>query len=396
MRMFLGSLAFTILAFAVLRTGWAFIRSRQGLVVFWGLATVVHVGWLLADHVVVTQGTAGVSGALIRAMAGVWLAACLVCFLVGTPLVVGVWLFRKARGPWAKESSDRLEDVGRRQWLGSVLPAAAFSTGAVGAFGAMKRFNVVHHEVPIPGLPRALDGFSIGHITDSHVGSFVEPGDLAHAVETLDLAGVQLQVLTGDLLDDLALLDRCMRVLEGCRAPHGMVAVLGNHEKKRGQQQVEAAYRQAAERGPVRLLVDESMLVHHKDALLRVVGVDYPMRPGGRHALPKPERLALMATSAQRAFSQAQHGETVLCLSHHPDFFPLAAQHGAQLTLAGHTHGGHVTFLGRPMVESTCDYVVGHHQRGGSHLYVSAGTGHWFPFRMGVPTEVTIHTLRTA
>jgi hypothetical protein len=86
----------------------------------------------------------------------------------------------------------------------------------------------------------------------------------------------------------------------------------------------------------------------------------------------------------------------VLCLTHHPDFFPLAAERGARLTLAGHTHGGQVGFWRIPLFSFSFEHMLGRYRRGDSHLYVSSGTGHCFPFRVGIPTEVTVLTLRAA
>jgi predicted MPP superfamily phosphohydrolase len=40
--------------------------------------------------------------------------------------------------------------------------------------------------------------------------------------------------------------------------------------------------------------------------------------------------------------------------------------------------------------------MLGRYQRGAAHLYVSGGTGHWLPFRVGVPPEVTVLTLHAA
>jgi len=88
--------------------------------------------------------------------------------------------------------------------------------------------------------------------------------------------------------------------------------------------------------------------------------------------------------------------ELVLCLTHHPSFFPYAAQKGAHLTLAGHTHGGQVALLGMPLFWFAFEFMLGRYKSKDSHLYVSGGTGHWLPFRLGVPPEVTILTLRAA
>jgi len=82
----------------------------------------------------------------------------------------------------------------------------------------------------------------------------------------------------------------------------------------------------------------------------------------------------------------------VLALSHHPDFFPFAASHGAALTLAGHHHGGQVRLFGRPLRAYT--YLHGPYRLGDAHLDVTAGVGHWLPVRIGVPREIVIVTLR--
>ncbi len=49
---------------------------------------------------------------------------------------------------------------------------------------------------------------------------------------------------------------------------------------------------------------------------------------------------------------------------------------------------------GRLLAAGTFDYMLGRYRRGNGQLYVSGGTGHWLPFRLGVPAEVTVFTLR--
>jgi predicted MPP superfamily phosphohydrolase len=171
-----------------------------------------------------------------------------------------------------------------------------------------------------------------------------------------------------------------------------MLDILGNHDHWRGQDRILEGYESLAKReAPVRQLVDESLVIEHAGERLRVVGVDYPM--GGRNPLMKAQR---MRRSAEVAFQGTSPGETVLCLSHHPSFFPYAAERGAHLTLAGHTHGGQVALLGIPLFGFVFEYMLGRYKHKDSHLYVSGGTGHWLPFRIGIPAEVTILTLRKA
>lgn len=110
--------------------------------------------------------------------------------------------------------------------------------------------------------------------------------------------------------------------------------------------------------------------------------------------LPRPEQNAAMSAQADAAFTGLTRDETILALSHHPAFFAFAAAHGAQLTLASHTHGGQLRLCGRPLIVAYL-YLQGLYRRGDAFLDVSAGFGHWFPIRFGVPREIVIVTLRS-
>jgi predicted MPP superfamily phosphohydrolase len=100
-----------------------------------------------------------------------------------------------------------------------------------------------------------------------------------------------------------------------------------------------------------------------------------------------------MTVEADAAFAGLSKGDTIVALSHHPAFFPIAAAHGAQVTLASHTHGGQIRLFGRPLVD-VYPFLQGLYRRGDASEDVSAGFGHWLPLRFGVPREIVIVTLR--
>jgi predicted MPP superfamily phosphohydrolase len=87
-----------------------------------------------------------------------------------------------------------------------------------------------------------------------------------------------------------------------------------------------------------------------------------------------------------------------ILMSHRPDAFDYAASQGINLTLAGHTHGGQIGFMGRSLFDSywADRYLWGEYRQGRSALYTSSGVGHWFPFRLGCPPEAPIIELRRA
>ncbi len=393
MRTFLVSFAFTLVAYGILRSFWPALRATRGAAVFTAVAAVVHLGFLAARH-----PGAGAWATASQGLLTAWFMAAFLVVLVGGPLLLLLWLRRRlvrtqtvaVPAPAHAQPSN----PARRQFLGLTLPATAASVGTLGTASALTGFEVRHETFTVRGLPPALDGLRIGHLTDVHVGDFIDTDYLRRAVAALDASGVHLQVMTGDLIDDLDELEGTMDALESNRAPLGMVCVLGNHEKWRDEDRVVEAYARRAPFGRLKFLRDDSLVLEHEGQPLRVVGVDYPMKRGGRHRLPVEQRREMMAASAQAAWRGVQRDEPVLCLTHHPDFFPFAAERGAALTLAGHTHGGQVALLRMPLFFFAYEHMLGRYQRGDSHLYVGGGTGHWLPFRVGVPAEVTVVTLR--
>jgi predicted MPP superfamily phosphohydrolase len=386
-RALLVSLVFSAFAFGLLRGLWPALRARRGALLFALVTAAVHAGFLLAR-----QLEPGVLRPATQALLTAWFVAALVVVGIGGPLRLALWVRARLRRPVT--GAVPAVDVGRRQVLGLALPATAATVSASGTVAAFTGFELRHEEVRLPGLPPALDGFRVGQLTDVHIGDFIDTGYLKRAVAALDEAGAHLQVMTGDLIDDLDELEPTMDALESTRAPLGMIAILGNHEKWRDEDRVVQAYARRAPRGRLRFLRDESLVVEHQGAPVRVVGVDYPMRKGGLPRPPRAERLGMMRASAEAGWAGVARDETVLCLTHHPDFFPFAAERGAALTLAGHTHGGQVGFFRMPLFFFAYQYMLGRYRRGRSHLYVGGGTGHWLPFRVGVPAEVTVLTLR--
>jgi predicted MPP superfamily phosphohydrolase len=339
-------------------------------------------------------GTVPVVGRPLKLASASWLVATVITVMAG--LVVLALLRGADRVRRLRRSAPQVPEGGRMSrrgflaGVGRTVPVAAVATSVAGVANGASGFVVRREEFRIEGLPPALDGFRIGQITDVHVGAFIDAAYVRKAVEAVNAEGVDLQVMTGDLIDDLSQLDATFASLDRCIAPHGMLAILGNHEHWRGLPEVVAKYRSVAPRGKLKLLVNESVVIEHRGAKLRIVGVDYPV------AEPGEARSTVMARHAERAFLGTTAAETIVCLAHHPDFFSYASARGARLTIAGHTHGGQLAFLGIPAFSFVFKYILGRYRQTENHLYVSGGTGHWLPFRVGVPAEVTILTLRTA
>lgn len=388
--LFKEAMILTVITFFI---SWVLLMKRMSkrrAMLFWSVAVVANAAWWLLS----SDSEALVS--IARPAAVIWGIMVLVAVIIGLPLILTKGLFFLIRRACFQfENKEKTVASGRRRFLTSgVLFATSAGISTTGTLQSMSPFEVHHEEVSISGLPKELDGFRIGHMTDVHVGNFIDPQDLAAAVQALNKEKVDLQVMTGDLIDNVKHIKQTFDALEQCDAQHGMVAILGNHEKWLCLNEVLEEYQQRSRRGVLRLLNDESSLLRHRGVSLRIVGVEYPMEQGGSHSLPLAQREDYMKKSAKKAFAEVQKEEMIICLSHHPDFFSFSAANGAKLTLAGHTHGGQVALFGRSLL-SNFEHMLGWYQKGDAHLYVSGGLGHWLPFRIGVPASVAVITLRT-
>ena len=65
-----------------------------------------------------------------------------------------------------------------------------------------------------------------------------------------------------------------------------------------------------------------------------------------------------MSAYASKAFAGVAREEIVVALSHHPEFFAIAAASGAQLTLASHTHGGQVSLFAGHLSRHTTTFTA--------------------------------------
>jgi predicted MPP superfamily phosphohydrolase len=257
-------------------------------------------------------------------------------------------------------------------------------TGALGAAVVLDAFalepnwlEVTCHDVPVEGLPRELDGFSVLQVTDAHLKGF---GAVEQAVvRALHSHDVQLVVLTGDILDSAESLSSLREFAAALRKPGTEgVATLGNweHWGRVPLAELATAY---GDNG-IKLLVNEAKVLAEG---VRIFATDDCM--GGSPRLRELRDPRALAT---------------LLLTHSPVLLDEAAFSAGtfSLALSGHTHGGQVR-LGRdriPFLPSGCGrFVAGWYKTPGGRAYVSRGTGtSVIPARFTCRPELPIVRLR--
>jgi predicted MPP superfamily phosphohydrolase len=266
--------------------------------------------------------------------------------------------------------------------------AVLLAGGAVahGYVWGQRALGVTHLTVPFVGLPPALVGLRVVHLSDLHLGPLADRGALRDALARVVALDADLVLVTGDLVDNRAAdLASWMPELACVTARHGVFAILGNHDRHANPTRIAAAL---AQHTHWRLLRDEVATITIDGARLHLLGLEDRRRSEAADGLP-----ALLA--------QVPPGEPAILLAHRPTVFPSAAAAGVPLTLSGHTHGGQVAVPGLPHLNPArllmTAYDVGTFRRDGTVLHVSRGLGtSGQPVRVAVPREITVVTLVAA
>lgn len=293
----------------------------------------------------------------------------------------GVLLFRRLRK--SEHSPDAAPSTQRRRFLkGAAITLPLWLTGGATLFSLpqLRNFRVRDIEVPVSGLPQALEGLVIAHVTDVHVGRFTKGEILQELAEETNKLEADLVLLTGDLIDNsLEDLPEALEMVRAIDPRHGLFMCEGNHDLFQGRE----AFAQGVAAGGVSLLRNESAVVEVRGAAIEIMGCVWQRDL----KITRQDIVTLMKQRQPEAFP--------ILLAHHPHAFDTAADLGIPLTLAGHTHGGQLMLtpdIGPgPMMYR---YWSGLYRKLGASLVVGNGAGNWFPLRTQAPAEIVKITLR--
>jgi predicted MPP superfamily phosphohydrolase len=187
----------------------------------------------------------------------------------------------------------------RRAALKATAVTAVGALTGAGAYGMAyerHRIGVTEASLPVSGLPAALDGLRIGLLTDIHHSRMVPADDVSQAVSLAMAQRPDLIILGGDYVTfgDRAFVGPVADLLSSLDAPHGVFAILGNHDDDRDMPAALTARR-------IQVLKDARTRLEIRGEALELAGVRFWTR--------RPEDVA-------RVLRQA--GDTVLLLAHDP------------------------------------------------------------------------------
>ena len=265
----------------------------------------------------------------------------------------------------------------RRAALKGVVATTVGAVTGASAYGvAYERHHLGTTEVtlPVSGLAPALNGLRIGFVTDIHHSAMVPADDVRAAVDLASAARPDLIVLGGDYvtLSDRAFVEPVAELLAPLRAPHGVFAILGNHDDDRYMPAALSAKH-------VQVLKDARTRIEVRGVGLELAGIRFWTR--------KSSEIARVVGRAR---------DTVILLAHDPRRLYEAADLDLPAVLSGHTHGGQIVLPGVGAVAGRSFPVLsGLGSRHNTWMFVSRGVGTvYVPIRINCPPEVAIVTLK--
>ncbi len=288
--------------------------------------------------------------------------------------------------------------LSRRQFLGgaaaAIPPLMAITATGAGAY-QLTGFRIRKLIVPVPNLPPALEGMTIAHVSDTHVGQFTRGRVLqkiADATSTLDDGNpCDLVLITGDIINHtLKDVPVAIDMIKAVRSRSGVYVVEGNHDLFEGWREFDQMLLDAG----IQLLLNEGRTVEVRGYPVEVLGLVWgpPHRDERLRYRGGDDQLrASLAVTLQKRNKEAWP----ILMAHHPHALDYAAAANIPLTLGGHTHGGQLMLTENigpgPLMYR---YWSGlYHKPNGCAGVISNGVGNWFPLRINAPAELLHLTL---
>ena len=256
--------------------------------------------------------------------------------------------------------------------------AGNLSKVAKSALDEANTLTIEHVQIYLRRLPKAMDGFRIVQLSDTHHSPFTSLKHIERAVRFANRLKPDLCVLTGDYVSHSPeYIAPVATVLAKLRAKHGIYACLGNHDHWTDPELVTHRFRDEG----INVLINEGLRLETRRGSFWLAGVDDYM---------------VGKTDVPASLMGSYPDELKILLAHNPIIFREAWRHGIDLTLSGHTHGGQIKL--RPEEKRLLPRrkrKAGLHHRYRSQLYITRGIGTVVvPMRYQCPPEISLLELR--
>jgi predicted MPP superfamily phosphohydrolase len=301
------------------------------------------------------------------------------------PIGLSVWGYLLMLGALLRHWTRRLPSqvLETREQILDVSAELGYRPSGPGPFSMLlqvpgnQQFQLALEEktLRIDRLPAALDGLSLLHVSDWHFSGPVGRDYFDFVASRVSACPVDLVCFTGDLIDDLRLLDWIDSSLNTLQGRLGRYFILGNHDRENDADQA----RNCLTRHGWIDLAGQTVLIPEQACRIAIAGDEWPWM-GAHPEFPDQADLRLL-------------------LSHSPDNIRYAKSQQVDLMLSGHNHGGQVRIPGAgPILSpswSGSRYASGIFWESPTLLHVSRGLSGMHPLRLNCRPEVTRLILRS-
>lgn len=255
-------------------------------------------------------------------------------------------------------------------------------------------------------IPEGFSGFRIAQISDLHDAEFGEENE--KLISLLREAEPDIIVITGDFVDrrrtDIELSLNVARMAVEIAPTY---FVTGNHEASLSEKDYKSLKEGMIDAGVV-VLEDDTVALDRGGDKITLMGVNDPIFSKDRSSGADEETTEdpdidkkIMDAKLEVLTAASDLTDYTVLLSHRPEVFEVYVDHGIDLVISGHLHGGQVRlpFIGgfyTPNQGLFPEIIEGLYYIGDTNIVVSRGLGNSaFPIRVNNRPEIVIIELET-
>lgn len=252
-------------------------------------------------------------------------------------------------------------------WMGLATLIALAVVFVLAFWGGFSAPKVKHISVQIPGAPR----LKLALVADTHLGMGVSLARFDKALQKIEAEKPDALLVLGDVFEYGPYREQYAARLAQVKTPLGAYGVLGNHEYYVGYGDSKNFFNQAG----VTLLENASATLSNG---VQIAG------------LKDIKTARVTAKEVEMLLNALDKNKPTILLSHTPLYAEVAAAHGADLMLSGHTHNGQLWPFNY-LVKLQFPRVYGLYKVGEMPFYITSGMFYWgVPLRFLAPAEIVI------
>lgn len=263
--------------------------------------------------------------------------------------------------------------------------------------GLAKVLKVVRYKVESVKLPEEFNNFKIIQLSDLHGRLFPHKYDLILTI--LDKLQPDIIVLTGDMIDNRLKrsVSNAKILCERLSQKYSVYFVHGNHEQAMESDRLRDFLSKLETLG-IQILENKRSIIKRGCAEIELNGLVTPVKFYNDPLHEYQKGTVLHVQDIRNLLGSRDDSRYNILLTHNPIFFKAYCEWGANLTLAGHIHGGIIDIprvggLLSPDVTFFPQYYAGRYKKNGKQMIVSRGLCNRFWLSVANPSEIVFVVL---